>query len=423
MIKQQVLPNGTTIVTEHRPHALDFAFTIAVAVGSRDEAPGEYGAAHLLEHLTGRGSRQFRSSLKICRPLERAGGYSGAQTTLDATHYSGYVIAEHWRHVVDPLTDMVLYPLLRANDFALEQGIVIEEERGDRRQPSDRRLQRLHNLMFGRGPLGLPLGGNLADIRRLTIEGVRDFHHRFYVPRLTKIVAVGNLPSGLEDDLARRFGDRPDFDPPARSPAHYRADGVRHGVIRDPASQQEVILSFPAYSALDRRVPAVHVLSTALGENESSTMYQTLRDQHGFGYDVATNFTTYTDAGMFNLTAGLPHRRLPAWLKLAVGKLAEVKRHGLSQMDFLVARDSLVNSLTLGCQDSPSEASRLADDLCDGLPLMEITEVQDLLRRVTRRDVQEVARQVFRASQVRLLLDGPISDHRPYLDALAALGD
>ena len=57
-----------------------------VAVGSRDEGPGEGGISHFLEHLLFKGTH-VRSSFDIAEAFDAVGAESNAATTKEATYY------------------------------------------------------------------------------------------------------------------------------------------------------------------------------------------------------------------------------------------------------------------------------------------------------------------------------------------------
>ena len=78
-IKQTVLENGITILTDYMPHAYSAAVGVWVPRGSRHEAHDEFGLSHFYEHLVFKGTEN-RTALEIAHairtPSKTAAGIS-----------------------------------------------------------------------------------------------------------------------------------------------------------------------------------------------------------------------------------------------------------------------------------------------------------------------------------------------------------
>ena len=66
-IRTDRLPNGVRVVTEHMPVSKTASLGIWIEAGSRHEAPGQEGMAHLMEHMAFKGTarRECRSDMNI----------------------------------------------------------------------------------------------------------------------------------------------------------------------------------------------------------------------------------------------------------------------------------------------------------------------------------------------------------------------
>ena len=82
------LANGLSVVLRPDPTRSDVEVSLRYAVGSADDPPGYAGLAHLVEHLTFRGSRHLRP-LEAYSALEKVGASSiSGRTGLAETVYS-----------------------------------------------------------------------------------------------------------------------------------------------------------------------------------------------------------------------------------------------------------------------------------------------------------------------------------------------
>ncbi len=84
MYRKSVLKNGVRLITEQSDHLRSASLGIWVNAGSRDEVLSENGAAHFIEHMTFKGTRN-RSTLQIAKELDAIGGLSNAFTGRENT--------------------------------------------------------------------------------------------------------------------------------------------------------------------------------------------------------------------------------------------------------------------------------------------------------------------------------------------------
>src|SRR5213593_526432 len=84
--REERLDNGLRVIvaTDHLTAAV--ATNIWYAVGSRHEAPGKTGFAHLFEHFMFQGSRDVASGEHVAL-VQAAGGTTNATTDFDRTNF------------------------------------------------------------------------------------------------------------------------------------------------------------------------------------------------------------------------------------------------------------------------------------------------------------------------------------------------
>ena len=85
-IHRRTLPNGLRVVVSPDHTVPNVTVNLWVGVGSRHEAPGRTGFAHLFEHLMFQGSRNVRSGEHF-EALMAEGGRLNATTWFDRTNY------------------------------------------------------------------------------------------------------------------------------------------------------------------------------------------------------------------------------------------------------------------------------------------------------------------------------------------------
>jgi predicted Zn-dependent peptidase len=203
------------------------------------------------------------------------------------------------------LADVCKDPVFDA--IETERGIVREEiletldARGRRVGPDDL----LRELVFPNHPLGLPIAGELATLKRFDRRALARHHRRYYTAGLVVTVA-GNFAAGdVVRTVREHFRLPPGQQPASRPPPRLRGPKLRH--VRDSSSQTALRLGFRGPGQRDRDEPAAELLLRVIDDGTSTRLYHRICDERGLCYDVSALFEAYADAGLLDIAADCSH--------------------------------------------------------------------------------------------------------------------
>ena len=203
------LRNGLDVVLEERHVTPQVAVQVRYHVGTRDQLEGHTGLAHMTEHLMfswARASR--RGALEF---LDGVGAVaSNGITSPDATDYFEVIHRSALERVLAFESDRMGFLLDHVDASALEQQrrVVLRENR-DREEwwdvPGLGRL--VHELLYGQGhPYRLNAEAP-SSVAAITLDHVRWFHQRWYVPSNATLVVVGDFETAaVRGWIDRYFG-------------------------------------------------------------------------------------------------------------------------------------------------------------------------------------------------------------------------
>ena len=207
MFERTALPGGLRVITVRLPAARSFSAVAYVRAGSRMESRVQSGMAHLMEHLTFKGTASWPSTRAVSEAIEGIGGTSNAATDREATTYWTRVPARYTELSMHMLGDLVARPLLREEDVAHERAVVVEEIRSYRDDPGEYVFNLLDQSVFGDTPLGWEIAGDEESVAALTAPALRDFWERWYRPSNVVLAAAGDVDHEAVCDMAARaFG-------------------------------------------------------------------------------------------------------------------------------------------------------------------------------------------------------------------------
>lgn len=197
---------------------------IRIDAGSLMETEEELGFAHLLEHLTFRGSKYVPDGEAI-RIWQRFGitfgSDSNAETSPTHTVYKLDVpsfTTESLDESMKILSGMIREPSLSEQGLAAERPVVLAELRENsgiqaRISEATRELFFAGQRYSKRSPIG-----TVETLNASTTKALKAFHKRWYRPENAVIVIAGDADPALFEEMLTKYFD--DWDVPGETPEH-----------------------------------------------------------------------------------------------------------------------------------------------------------------------------------------------------------
>ena len=264
------LDNGLVVIIEPSHRTDTVALNLAYKVGSRDEQPGEFGCAHLFEHLMFEGSANVPTNA-FDQWLTAGGGQNNAWTSEDLTAY----------HMTFPsgALDLALFlesdrmgfldAGLNTDNVNNQQLVVLQERNEGYAEPNGRDWDSMSRHTYPQAhPYHHPVIGSVADIEGFAIDKVRNFWETHYRARNAVLVLVGNVDTAQAlERVSHWFSDVPDRgEAPERKAAPLERGEVaaQHGVVFDDVEERSLYLVWPTVDKNHPDAAALQLLADVL---------------------------------------------------------------------------------------------------------------------------------------------------------------
>jgi len=415
------LPGGLRVITAPMPHMESVSVGVWIGSGGRHESRSLCGISHFIEHLLFKGTVR-RSAKQISQTVEGVGGYLNAFTGEENTCYYAKASRQHLDLLLDVLGDMYRHPKLTGTDIAKERQVIKEELLMYRDQPDHYVNELLNETLWPGHALGRALAGTPASLDRMDRATLLDFKARRYVPVNTIVAIAGNCDHAASvARVASHF--------PARTPGRVArfapvAVGQRAPQLRfltKTVEQTHLAIGIRSYSRHDVRRYALKLLSVILGENMSSRLFQTIREEHGLAYSIQTATSFLADTGAFLISAGLDTRRLPKALKLILQELGKVARRAPAAAELRRAQDYAIGQMRIGMESTNNQMMWCGEHLLAYGCVQPPAEIERRVAAVTPAQVQETAADIFRDHRLNVAVITPSKDE-PAIRALLTFG-
>jgi zinc protease len=406
-VREYSLPNGLQVLLLKDTQRPAMSINITYRVGSRHEGLGEYGAAHLLEHMlfkpSGSGTPPKYADAKTS--MQTLGMRWNGTTSYDRTNYFANFVTgdsklpERLDFMIGWLAAMMTQARFTPEDLKSEMTVVRNEfERGD--NESSRILgDRMRSAAYTTHGYGHPVIGTRFDIENVPHARLMQFYKLHYRPDNATLILAGDFnPDEVKSRIWREFGSI--AKPAAPLPQTYSAEPPQEGekqvILRRTGGLASAAVAYHGPAGPTREAVAATLLATTLGqEGGPLAKALTLRNLSvtEWAYYRGQREPSQLWAGI-----GLPERAAgdsDAQFEIkaqssaaALAKVTEVYRPTSQELE--TARGSIQASLRAMFRSSEAMASVLSEAVASGDWRLPWTQ-RDLLAQITLEEVHTIA--------------------------------
>lgn len=295
------LANGLTVLLLEDHSVPMISYHTWYRVGSRDEAVGVTGAAHMLEHMMFKGAKKYEGK-DFDRLLHENGIVNNAFTTNDYTGFYQTLPSSKLEMMMDIEVDRMSSLKISPEDLKSEKEVVAEERRWRvDNNPQGLLREVMMSTLFKVHPYRWPVIGHMKDIQDYTDEKLRYFYNTFYVPNNAVLVLVGDFKTAKVKSLIEKYyGALPSKPLPERNyPAEAEQKVQLNAIVRKDVQSLSGVVAYHAPSVSGEDAYALDLAANILGNGSSSRLHKRLVYQK----QIATSAYAYNygmkDAGMF----------------------------------------------------------------------------------------------------------------------------
>lgn len=404
------LSNGLKVVTVPMHERDSVAVAIWVRVGGRFESRKISGVSHFLEHMLFKGTPK-RTTRQIKEEIEGVGGMLNAFTGEESTCYFAKLLKDHYPKALEVLADMVNHATLAPVELRKERTVILEEIKMYRDLPAHYVHDLMGEILWPDQALGRPLAGTDKTVSAITRQEMFGFKQRFYHPRNILVSVSGPVAHAEVMSRARDFFPAASSKPASIfSKARSRQSSPRCFFIEKSTEQTHFVIGMHAFSRNHPDRYKLGLLNVILGANMSSRLFEEVREKRGLAYEVKSGINFFQDTGSVAISAGVESKKTPMAIAVILRELAKIRKKGVHDGELRRAKDYFMSQLYMALEDTLDHLLWVGEKALYGGEMPDRAEIQKGIEAVTVRDVQEVARQLFKTARLNLSLIGPIPE-------------
>lgn len=276
--------NGLRVLYLNRPQTGVVTTNITYLVGARDEARGETGLAHMLEHMlfkpTVTDIKAGRDSASM--QFERdTGSVLNANTWKDRTTYFFRYPTEYFDKAVSIEAERMLGTIITDESLAPERSNVLSEFDMNNGDPYFALSVATYGTAYHSHPYGHETIGYREDIEQYTAAKLERFYRTYYRPDNAVLMVVGDID--LESALKvvkKHFSSvkKPDSVIPRHSIKEFKQEGLRRVEVRRPSETNIVAIGIKHAGFPSREWFITSTLLSVLTDGPESILHKALID-------------------------------------------------------------------------------------------------------------------------------------------------
>ena len=276
------LDNGLDVILHQDKSDPIAAVAIQYHVGSNREVPGRTGFAHLFEHMMFQQSENVGQD-QFFKLIQGAGGTLNGGTSKDGTIYFEVVPKNALEMVLWAESDRMGYlrNTVTESAFANQQNVVQNEKReSNDNRPYGHTSYVIDKNLFPEGhPYSWQVIGEMEDLFNATVEDVKEFHAKFYVPNNATLTIAGDFdPDEVKALVKKYFGEIPGGDKVADpEPMPVTLTDTKKFYHEDNfARTPELTMVWPTVEQYHPDAYALDFLGQLLGRGKKAPFYKVL---------------------------------------------------------------------------------------------------------------------------------------------------
>ncbi|MEP6787949.1 MAG: pitrilysin family protein, partial [Acidobacteriota bacterium] len=404
-VKEYKLKNGLTVLMHQDKSTPIVAVNMWYHVGSKNEAPGRTGFAHLFEHMMFQGSKNYVDGW---RAVDELGGNVNGTTNEDRTYYYEAVPSNFLERTLYMEADRMGNLLDAMSQEKLDnQRDVVKNERRFRvdNVPYGTMGERIGDIMYPEGhPYHWSVIGSMADLSAASLDDVKSFFRQYYVPGNTVLVLSGDFDEKQAKTwIQKYFGvikagaaiNRP-------SPAQPQLTSIIRKNYEDPFAQlPRIALVWPGVRQYAADEAALDILASVLSAGRGSRLQSNLVYGKEMVLQVFANDGTNEVGGLFQIAAtARPGKSLDDIEKEINIEIEKIKKDGPTAEEITRAVNGREAQAIYGLQTVLGKGSRIAD-YAGYLNKPNYFQADvDRYGKVTAEDVKRVANQYLVANHL-----------------------
>lgn len=400
----EALDNGIPFIYEMMPNAKTVSIGYWILTGSRFESPNELGYSHLCEHMLFKGIHKGGPKT-VAFKIDLLGGHVNASTSREDTCFYLTTSRELVKNGLKLLSDIVFRPIFKELELEREKKVIEEEIKMYRDSPEDAIFDLFMETIYKGSGLAHSELGTFESVGNCSVRGLSNFYKNNYHANNILVTMAGPLEAEkaykMVNDSISKYNIRTKRkNIPVKGRVNYKRK-IKH--YEKELEQVQFILSLPGFPSKDSRNWKLELLNIIAGGNQSSRLFQTIREKKGLCYSIYSYRSSFDDTGLWAIYGSTSYSNFTKSIDAIVQELINLGVDPIKEKSFMAAKNYLQLNFLMSLESTEVRMSRLAKNFMTYGRIIDPADIIEEIKSFPKSDILAVYKKIFKPQNISLV--------------------
>jgi predicted Zn-dependent peptidase len=377
---------------------------LIINAGSRDEEENEQGIAHFIEHLMFKGTKK-RKAFHILSRMDDVGGEINAYTSKEETCIHSSFIRKEYERAIELISDITFNSTFPGAEINKERSIILDEIKSYLDTPSESIYDDFEELIFKNQPLGKNILGKPDSLKKFTRKDIESFIRRNYNPNEMVLGSVGKIDFEKLIRLTEKyFGDFPSH-PGKKQRISFTRYSPSKINVQKGTNQAHCMMGNIAYSMHHPKTYSMALLDNLIGGPGLNTrLNMQLRERLGYVYHVESNYTAFSDIGLFSIYFGSEKEKADKTIEHILREFKKLREKKLGTIQLSRAKKQLYGQIAINAENNSSLMLSISKSYLMKNKVDSLEEIHNKIQKISAEDILETANEILVPEQLSTLI-------------------
>lgn len=406
------LPNGLKVIGTRNDEVPTVTMLFSIKGGHLLSAsdPAKAGIAQLTAALMNEATEHYTNEA-LNTKLEKLGASIDVRAGTEEVTVSVATLTKNLDSTLALVEEKLLHPKFAAEDFDRLKKQQLELIASQSTQPVVIANKAYTKLLYGPGNIrAVPVSGTAKTVEAITLNDVKAFYRNAISPSVTNLVIVGDVEQAAVLPKLAFLSKWP-----AKAVVMPKTTGARsidktriYLIDKEKAAQSEIRIGYLTDLPYDatgdyyRTTLANYMLGGAF----NSRINMNLREDKGWTYGARSGFSSTRTPGPFTAQAGVKAAATDSSVVEFMKEITSYGQSGITEQELTFVKSSLGQVDALRYETSLQKAFFLGRIIDYDLPKNFVEQQSDILRKITKADIDAIARKRLPANKMIITVVG-----------------
>ena len=360
--------------------------------------------AHFIEHMIFKGTKK-RKAYHVLSRIENIGGDLNAFTTKEETCVYASFLSPYYEQSLELFADVAFNSTFPQKEMNKEKDVIIDEINSYNDSPAELIFDDFEEMIYQGHSIGLNILGDADTIQNFKRRDVFRFINRNYSTNQIVISSVGNIKfSRLIVLIDKYFGQiKTSLNGTHRLP--FNTYHPKFNSINKDSYLTHAIIGNLAYPRSHDKNYALALVTNLLGGPAlNSRLNLSIREKHGYAYNIESTYQPYSDTGVFLIYVGSDRNHIKKSLNLIQKELKKLRELRLGTIQLQRSKKQLIGQLAISFESRINEMlgnakSHLHDD-----EVKTFEQIVEDINKISASEVLTVSNEIFDKEKLSTLI-------------------